>query len=280
MRKAASALLGFALVLGAAATANADQTPAMPAPASTPAPEVTPWPTQPQPFDTVDLEAGGSNDWLNAGRGMWHGAYANALYSATSGFKAYGGALNTVRFGQSDGGYYAGVYVPTKSPRGTLNVEYGFSPTHYNIPASYYQAGYDLRLAGGFGVQAGYGNRSYTFENVPVWNAGFDKYFGNDRLAYNATFASISGTPGVGFSQTVTWNKTLPLDYVTVAANVGRDIENTGFDHVAFYTTTVLVLDDVHWIDPRTAVHADVNYNSLSGAYQRYEVLLGLRVRL
>lgn len=273
------AVLGIALILGAAA-ARADQTPATPAPAPTPLPGATPWPTQPQPFNTVDLEAGGSNDWLNSGRGMWHGAYADLFYAATSGFKAYGGALNTVRFGQSDGGYYAGVYVPTKSPHGTLNVEYGFSPTHYNIPASYWQANYDLRLPDGFGVQAGYGNRSYTFENVPIWSGGFDKYFGDDRLAYRATFASISGTPGVGFSQTVTWNKTLPADYVTVAANVGRDIENTGFNHVAFYTTTVLVLDDVHWIDSRTAIHADVNYNSLAGAYQRSEVLLGLRVRL
>ncbi|HKE37680.1 MAG TPA: YaiO family outer membrane beta-barrel protein [Candidatus Baltobacteraceae bacterium] len=275
--------LWVALALAAGAPARADQTTtpeATAAPPASSAPIAQPWPTLPQNVNTYDFEAGGSQSWLNAGRGMWHGSYANFLYAATSGFKAYGGALDTVRFGQNDPGYYAGVYVPTKNPHGTFNAEYGFSPTHYNIPASYWLANYDLRLADGFGVQAGYENKTYTFENVPIWNAGFDKYFGDDRLAYRATFASISGTPGVGFSQTVTWNKTLPYDYVTVAANVGRDIENTGFNHVAFYTTAVVVLDDVHWLDQHTAIHADVNYNTLAGAYQRYEVLLGLHVRL
>lgn len=278
---AATVALGILLALGTAA-ACADQAPAAP-PASVAqaTPTAAPaWPTEPQPFDTVDLEAGASNDWLNAGRGMWHGSYANAAFASTSGLKAYGGYFDSVRFGLDDKYYYAGVYVPTKTPHGTLNVEYGFSPQHNNLPSSQVTAGYDLRLDGGFGIQAGYSNRSYTAIDASIWNGGFDKYIGNDRLAYNATLASLSGTPGVGLSQTVSWSKILPSDTVTAAVNVGRDIENTGFAHVAFYSSAVLVLDDVHWIDPHTAIHADVNYNSLAGAYQRYEVLLGLRVRL
>lgn len=279
-----TAALGVALALGTAATARADEAPATAA-SPVPVAQATPaaaqvWPTQPQGFDTVDIEGGGSNDWLNAGRGMWHSSYANAAFASTSGFKAYGGYLDSVRFGLDDKYYYAGVYVPTKVPHGTLNVEYGFSPQHNNLASSQVTAGYDLRLGGGFGVQAGYSNRSYTAIDASIWNGGFDKYIGNDRLAYNATFASLSGTPGVGLSQTVSWSKILPSDTVTAAVNVGRDIENTGFNHVAFYSSAVLVLDDVHWMDPHTAIHADVNYNSLAGAYQRYEVLLGLRVRL
>lgn len=280
--------LGFALSLGAVATARAQEAPLPgispapppPAPAESPAPSETPWPTLPQPNATYDFEAGAQNSWLNAGAGKWNGSYASLFYSAPSGFKAYGGALDSVRFGQNDPGYYAGVYVPTKIPNGTLNVEYGFSPTHFNLPATYWLADYDLRLNNGFGVQAGYGSRSYTADEVPTLDLGFDKYFGDDRLAYSATVATISGTPGAGFSQTVSWGKTLPSDALTVAANFGRDIENTGLNHVAFYTTAVLAVDDVHWIDSRTAIHADVNYNALAGAYQRYEVLLGLHLRL
>lgn len=292
---ATTVALGFALSLGALATARAQVSPvpavspappAAPAPspeASAPvAPEPTeaPWPTNPQPVDTYDVEVGAQNSWLNSGAGKWNGSYASLFYSAPSGFKAYTGALDTVRFGHNDPGYYAGLYVPTKIPNGTLNVEYGFSPTHFNIPANYWLVGYDLRLNGGFGVQAGYGNRSYTNDEVPTVNLGFDNYFGDDRIAYSANIATISGTPGTGFSQTISWGKTLPSDSITVAANFGRDIESTGPGKVAFYDTFVVAVDDMHWIDSRFAIHGDVNYNTLAGAYQRYEALLGLHVRL
>ena len=266
-----SVLVAVAVALSAAPS-RADA-PAMPATAATPAP------TAPQGQDTVDLELGGSNDWLNAGRGMWHGSYALANFTSTSGFKAYAGALDTVRFGQDDSGYVVGIYVPTKTPHGTFNAEYGFSPQHNNLPATQWTAGYDLRLENGYGVQGSYDNRSYTTLDAQIWHAGFDKYFGDDRLAYSTSFAALSNVPGIAFSQTVSWSKTLPLDAVTVAANVGRDVENTGFNRIAVYDAASLTVDDVHWVDPHAAVHADVSYNSLAGAYQRFEVLLGLRLR-
>jgi hypothetical protein len=65
-----------------------------------------------------------------------------------------------------------------------------------------------------------------------------------------------------------------------LTADAGRGAESTARNRVAIHDVVGFDADELHWLDPHTAVRLDAGYFSVSKAYQRYLVLLGLRVRV
>lgn len=267
-----------------AALLSLGATPSVAAATSAPAPVATstasPPPTARQPHPVVDLEAGGANSWLNAGKGRWESAYLGATYATPSGFRLYSTAQNDVRFGSSQDVYVLGTSIPTKQPHGTLDVGHAFSPRSDVLPTNAWFANYDLRTGGGYGYQIGYVGRSFASGTAADYSLGMDRHFSDQRLGYFIAFSTLSRKSGIGVLQGLRWSKYLPMDNVTVTPAVGRSVESTGKNKVAFHDVVGASVDELHWLDSQTAIRFDTGYYSVSRAYQRFFALLGLRVRL
>ncbi|MBV8720644.1 MAG: hypothetical protein JO277_00750, partial [Candidatus Eremiobacteraeota bacterium] len=141
-------------------------------------------------------------------------------------------------------------------------------------------AGYDVRTGGGWGYQVGYVGRAFSSASAANYGFGVDRHWKRQRLGYFVQLASISNRSSVGVVQGLRWSTDLPADTVTLTTGAGRGVESTGRNRVAVHDTFGFDADDLHWLDPHTAIRADVGYFSVSRAYQRFLVLLGMRVRI
>jgi len=251
-----------------------------PVPSSTPFPIPTVPPAWTQPVDVVDLEAGGSNSYLNEHEEKWETAYAEADFAAPSGFKLNFIAQNNVAFGESNASYALTTDVPTHVPNGILDAGYIYSPGNHVFPTVAWLIGYDLRTGGGYGYEFGYFDRSYSTASASNYAIGMDRQFRHQRLAYFASFATLSTRSGVGVVQGLRWSTDLPTDSVVVVTSAGRGIEATGRNTVAMHDLFGFDAADLHWLDARTAIRVDAGYFSVWGSYQRFFALVGLRVRL
>ena len=265
-----AAALAAAMFLPQIARADA---PAAPAPSPTAAPAQVPALTS-----TTDLELGGTNDQLTDDRGTWNAAYLLGLYRRSDGLSLYGDASQNQRFGYADTQYGAGAYVPL-TKQNVADVLISFSPQHHILPSSTIELGDDIRLHQGYGIQVGYRDSSYPSANVGVTSVGFDRYYGDDRIAYASHFAVLSNVPGAAWTNSLSWSRYLPRDVYTFAAYAGRDVENTGTT-IATYGSVGVGGDLLHWMTPSTAIHFGLGDYTLTGAYDRFEVQLGLRARI
>ncbi|HEY1978154.1 MAG TPA: YaiO family outer membrane beta-barrel protein [Candidatus Baltobacteraceae bacterium] len=247
-------------------------------PLATPAPSPSPGASRRPAI--VDVDAGGSNSYLNNGKGRWETGYFGTSYRAPSGFGVHVDALNEVRFGTSTDVYAAGVDVPTGHPNGTLHLGYGVSSRNEVIPSKAILAGYDLRTGGGWSYQFGYVGRDFSSASAANYGVGTDKHWDHQALGYFLNFSTVSSKTGLGIVQGLRWSDFLPLDTVTLTADAGRGAENTGRARVAIHDVVGFDADEVHWLDPHTAVRLDAGYFSVARAYQRFLVLVGLRVRM
>ncbi|MGR4064154.1 MAG: YaiO family outer membrane beta-barrel protein [Vulcanimicrobiaceae bacterium] len=270
------ARFAFAAALAAAmflpGHALADVSPSA-SPSATPAP-----PSAPVLTSTTDLEIGGVNDQLTDNRGTWNAAYLLGLYRRSDGLSLYGEASQNQRFGLADTQYGAGAYVPV-TKQNIADILVSYSPQHNVLPSTAIELGDDIRLRDGYGIQVGYRDSSYPSANVGVTSVGFDRYYGDDRIAYASHFAVLSNVPGVAWTNGVSWSRYLPRDVFTLAAYAGRDVENTGTT-IATYGSVGVNGDLLHWMTPYTALHFGLGDYTLTGAYDRFEVQLGLRARI
>lgn len=228
----------------------------------------------------VDFEAGGSNSYLNHGKGRWETGYFDTAYHAPSGFAIHLDALNEVRFGASTDVYAGGVDVPTRHPDGTLHLGYGVSSKNDVLPSSAILAGYDLRTGGGWSYQLGYVGREFSSASAANFGLGTDKHWDHQSLGYFLNLSTVSNKSGVGIVQGLRWETFLPDDTVGVTVHAGRGAESTGRNRVAIHDVAGIDADELHWLDPHTALRLNVGYFSVSRAYQRYLVLLGMKVRV
>jgi YaiO family outer membrane protein len=246
-------------------------------PIATPAP--LPSPGKPRRFH-VDLEAGGSNSYLNHGKGRWESGYFGTTFDTPSGIKVHLNALNDVRFGNSNDVYAIRTDIPTLRPNGTLDVGYAYSPRNDVLPTRAIFGGYDLRAGGGWGYQFGYAGRSFSSASADSYGFGIDRHWKRQRLGYFVSFSTVSNRTGLGIVQGVRWSTDLPDDTVTLTSSAGRGTESTGRNRVGIRDVFSFDADELHWLDARTGIRLNVGYVSVSPPYQRFFVLMGLRVRV
>ena len=193
----------------------------------------------------------------------------------------YTTAENSVRFGENQYAYGIGSDVPIDAPHGILHVGYVFSPRTTVLASSAFLAGYDLRTRGGWSYEAGYLDRAFSTTSAANYSIGAGKLWGDNRLRYFLVFATESkANTTVGISQGLQWTKYLPSDTITTTVGAGRGVESTGRNKVGAHDLVGIDVDEVHWIDTRFALRVDAGYYSISGAYQRYLALAGLRIRI
>jgi YaiO family outer membrane protein len=228
----------------------------------------------------VEFDTGGSNSYLNHGKGRWETGYFSTAYHAPSGFKIHIDALNEVRFGANTNIFAGGVEIPTGHPNGTLHLGYGISSKNDVLPSNAILAGYDLRTGGGWSYQFGYAGREFSSATAANFGLGVDKHFDRQSLGYFVNFSTVSNKTGLGIVQGLRWSTFSPLDEVTLVAHAGRSAESTGRNRVAIHDVVGFDADELHWLDPHTAVRLNAGYFSVSRAYQRFLVLMGLKVRV
>jgi len=246
-----------------------------------PTPEASPSPAARRRRTMVDIDAGGSNSYLNHNKGRWETGYFGTTYHMPTGFKIHFDYLNEVRFGNNTNIYAGGLEIPTVHPNGTFHVGYGMSSKDNAVlPSSAILAGYDLRTGGGWSYQFGYAGRDFAAANASNFGLGVDRHFDHQALGYFVNFSTVSNKTGLGIVQGVRWSDFLPLDTVTLTAHAGRGAESTGSKRVAIHDVVGFDADELHWLDPHTAVRLDVGYFSVARAYQRFLVLMGLKVRV
>lgn len=246
-------------------------------PLSTPMPSPSPGSARPT---IVDVESGGSNSYLNNGKGRWENGYFNTTYEAPSGLKVHIDAVNDVRFGSSTDVYAAGADIPTSRPNGTLHLGYAISSKNDVIPSNAFLAGYDLRTGGGWGYQFGYVGRDFSSASAANYGLGVDRHWDHQQLGYFVNLSTVSNKAGLGIVQGLRWATHSAADEVTLTADAGRGAESTARNRVAIHDVVGFNADELHWLDPHTAVRLDAGYFSVSRAYQRFLVLLALRVRM
>ena len=247
-------------------------------PLATPVP--SPLPGAPRRPPIVNFDVGGSNSYLNHGKGRWESGYFNTVYEAPSGFKVHLDAVNDVRFGSSTNAYAGGVDVPTGHPNGSLHLGYGVSSKNSVVPTNAFLAGYDLRTGGGWSYQVGYVGRDFSSASAASYGFGVAKHWGNQQLGYFVDLSTVSNKTGLGIVQGLRWATHSAADDVTLTADAGRGAESTARNRVAIHDVVGLDADELHWLDPHTAVRLNVGYFSVTPPYQRFLVLLGLRVRV
>lgn len=243
-------------------------------------PQPSPSPGTRQRPTIVDFEAGGSNSYLNHGKGRWESGYFNTVYEGPSGLKLHIDAVNEVRFGSSSDVYAGGADIPTGRPNGVLHLGYGVSTNNDVVPTSAVLAGYDLRTGGGWGYQFGYVGRDFSSATAANYGFGVDRHWDRQQLGYFVSLSTVSNKTGLGIVQGVRWSTYLPADTVTLTADAGRGAESTARNRVAIHDIVGFNADELHWLDAHTAIRLDAGYFSVSRAYQRFLVLMGLRVRV
>jgi YaiO family outer membrane protein len=246
-------------------------------PLATPVPSPSPGARRPA---IVDFESGGSNSYLNHGKGRWESGYFHTAYQAPSGFKIHFDALNDVRFGSSTDVYATGADIPTGRPNGTAHVGYATSSKNDVVPTNAFLAGYDLRTGGGWSYQFGYVGREFSSASAANYGFGVDKHWGHQQLGYFVNFSAVSNKTGLGIVQGLRWATHAAADDVTLTADAGRGAESTARNRVAIHDVVGFDADELHWLDPHTALRLNAGYFSVARAYQRFLVLMGLRVRV
>lgn len=228
----------------------------------------------------VDFEAGGSNSYLNNGKGRWESGYFDTAYEAPSGLKLHLDALNDVRFGTSTDVYATGADIPTGRPNGILHLGYAVSTKNDVVPTNAFLAGYDLRTGGGWTYRFGYVARDFSAASAANYGFGVDKHWDHQQLGYFVDFSTVSNKTGLGIVEGLRWATYLPADTVTLTADAGRGAESTARNRVAIHDVVGFDADELHWLDPHTALRLNAGYFSVARAYQRFLVLMGLRVRV
>jgi YaiO family outer membrane protein len=251
-----------------------------PTPAPSASPGATPVPAHAGRSGFVDVDAGGSNSYLNHGKGRWESGYAGTEFVAPSGFALHLDYVNDVRFGVSSDVYAMRAEIPTHRPNGTIDLGYLVSPHNDVIPTTAVLAGYDLRTGGGWSYQFGYVGREFSSATAANYAFGTEKHWKHQRLGYYIQLATVSNKTGLGIVQGLRWSTDLPSDTVTITSGAGRGVESTGRNRVAVHDVFGIDAGDEHWMDPHTAIRADVGYFSVSKAYQRFLFLLGMRLRI
>ena len=249
-------------------------------PVASPSPGASPVPNRAPRGDIVDIDGGGSNSYLNRHHQRWESGYAGTSFIAPSGFALHLGYFNDVRFGVSTDSYAVGADIPTHRPNGTLNLGYVTSSQNDVVPTNAVIAGYGLRTGGGWGYQFGYVGRSFSSASAANYGLGVDRRWKRQRLGYFIQFAMVSNKTGVGIVQGLRWSIELPADTVTLTSGIGRGVESTGRNRVGAHDVFGFDADELHWMDPHLAIRADVGYFSVSRSYQRWLVLLGMRLRI
>ena len=252
-----------------------------PAPAPSPGPSASPVAyTGRQRNDVVDVEAGGSQSYLNAGKARWDSGYADTTFAAPSGFKLHLDAVNTVQFRQSQDTYAIRTDVPIDAPHGLVDFGYAYSPRSTVQPTNAFFGGYDLRTNGGWGYQFGYVGRDFAQTSAANYTLGTDKRWKHQHLGYFVSLSTQSRKTGLGILQGLRWGTDLPADSITLVSAAGRGVESTAPRAVAVHDVFEFDAGELHWLDPHTAIRLDAGYFSVSHAYQRFMVLMGLRVRI
>lgn len=191
----------------------------------------------------------------------------------------YGRVASDQRFGSTDRSYDAGAF----SPLGLHligNLEGSFSPTHAILPATTESGGLDWRTGGGYGYQAQYTQRNYTAQNAGIVSLAADHYVGVDRFAIGVTLAGVTAVPGIALTTHGTFARYFTCDEETFTVSGGRDVELTGAPgRVAVYKALSFDSNVVHWFTRNWGVSVGAGWDILTGAYDRFEVRVGLRER-
>ncbi len=244
----------------------------------------SPAPTPDASAGTTQIEGGLTTDILGNNKGDWTSQYVTAMFSKPQSPSSYVTVSNNQRFGYTDVDFEGGVYIPTLTPNGTLELMAAASPQHNVLPAFNYLVGYDARAGGGMGYDLSTAGRIYNGTlsgsvNANIQTLGVNKYFGSDYVAVTTSFAKLSNVPGVATSYSAKVATYLPRDSFGATVSFGKDIENTG-TAIAVYQSTGFDADELHWFSAKTALHAGLGFYNLAGAYGRFEVRLGLRQRI
>ena len=220
-----AAVIGAALMAGAAASPAARAATESPLPAPGAAATSSPAAT---PGASVDVETGAAHESLTNGSPAWDSQFVTVTQRLSPRRVFYGGAEITNRFNQQDAQFTAGAYVPLSSAWEGY-AETSVSPTHHILPALSVTAG------------AQYGSASHWFEGLAVRHTEYDvasvnsgifsleHYWGNLRFEYRLTAAQLAGT-GTDVEHAFRLDRYYgeSNSFVGLGFAVGREVENVG----------------------------------------------------
>jgi len=236
---------------------------------------------KPTPAPLITLELGTTQEHLTNGYGNWQSLYFFASDKFSPRRVAYGSVTTDRRFGSTDETYVAGFYIPP-SPNTTLNVEFGYSPTHIVLPQSSLALSLDHRLASGWGYTLGAQHRGYTGTDVQIGSLLVDRYWGKYRAAYTITGAQLSSVAGTALSHGALLTRYYGTDQessVTLSLDAGREVENVG-STVITSSVAGAALYGVHWFGLHWGVPWAVSIHRQGSLYTRSGVQIGVRARL
>ena len=178
---------------------------------------------------TDSIEIGTSSQHLSDGYANADRSYARVIERGSDGHPTlYEQFSEGDRYGLHDREMLVGASL-RPAPGTIVNVEFSASPTHAVAPSFAGYAGVERRFAQGYGATLGVAKRTYTSTNASIETIGADRYMGDYRFAYTASFSQLSGTLGTAVTHAVSATR---YDRrggdVGLHAYAGRDVESAG----------------------------------------------------
>ncbi len=223
----------------------------------------------------TQLEAGITYEGLSNGYDDWRSVYLWADHTYGKRKVVYGGVRETQRYALRDLEAHAGVSYPlTEQWMATL--EASASPDHNVLPkwALFGELGYVYK--DGWGMTAGLSQTQYGSARSDSGRLGVERYVGNYRLAYTASFARLEG------NGSATTHKAQANYYYGAHNNLGIAVvtgQEVNSDPAGVVTTDVrsAILNGIHWFLPRWAISYELLVHRQGDSYTRKGAKVGLR---
>jgi YaiO family outer membrane protein len=240
---------------------------------NTPAPQYD----RPAIFDSKPyVEVGASYEGLTNNYAPWQSQYFDVMLPLKQNGLVYLQLQNVERFSQVDQAAYLNYAYPFKY--GVINVEGSHTHNPQFLAQNFYGAGWNGRLPNQFNYLISGRESNYLDGRTSNQNIGLDKYIGQYRLAYVATYSTLNTQKSGWLSKfQIQWyganNHRIGLTYAS-----GHEPTVVNLGNLTTIDTQQYQVDGLYWLTPGVGITLAAWHAKQGGYYQRNGGQIGLRL--
>lgn len=228
----------------------------------------------------TEVQINYTSESLTNGFGKWRSASVDFSHKFSQRKTLYGSYRETDRLKQRDREFVLGYYHPL-SRKWLLLVEAGASPSHKVLPKWSALVQVERNFKNGWNLQGGYRRTEFNTAKVNLGIAGFEKYWGNYRAAYNLYINNLQNG-GTSASQRFQFNRYYgdPVSSVGISFGFGRELENLGVGRGVLRTEVQsFSVSGQHFFNRRWGLNYGLVIHRQGNLYNRRGGQIGLRFR-
>ena len=232
---------------------------------------------RPAIFDSKPyIELGASYEALTNNYSPWQSQYLDLMLPLKQSGLVYVQVQNVERFSQVDQSAYLNYAYPLKY--GVVNIEGSHTHNPQFLAQNFYGAGWNGKLPYQFNYLISGRQSSYLDGNTSNQNIGLDKYIGQYRFAYVATYSTLDSQKSGWLSRyQAQWyganNNRIGLTYAS-----GHEPMVVNIGNLSTVDTQQYQLDGLFWLTPDAGITLAAWHAKQGAYYQRNGGQIGLRL--